>query len=137
MKENKQVAIIQSNKVQRSWNFSANTFCSQSSKVRVFLSHQRHHIKQCGMAFQISTCLWRPNLPCQHAYRSITRLGITQLIPNRLKTAAHNSLTTRQWRNKWSMVSPLALHIQHQLIKTILHFTNCPLSISSPKPQSK
>ena len=117
MEENKAVADIQSNKVRKKHIFKAKTFCSQSSKVLAFLSLQIHHTIQWGIAFQISICQWRPSLHCQQSNKSTTRFGITQCMPNKVKTVSHISLATVQWRNRWSMDSPSTLHIQHQLTR--------------------
>ena len=80
--------------------------------------------------------MWRclPNLPCQQSYKATTRLGITQCIPNRDKTVSHISLTTVQWRNKWSMVSPSILHIQHQLTRIMFRLLKFSVVKIFPKP---
>ena len=88
-------------------------FRSQPSKVLSFLSLHIHHSTQCGIAFQRTQFLCLPNLPCQHAKTSTILLGITQCIPNKLKTIVQSSLAKAQWRNKWSTDSPSTLHIQH------------------------
>lgn len=52
-----------------------------------------------------------------------TLLSITQANPILPKTtSSHRAMATSQWSNKWSIVSPLFLHIQHQSITIVWHF---------------
>ena len=101
----------QSNKVLKNRNLRSSIERSLSSKHRLFLSFQIHHIKQWGTTIHISPLRWQPNQPCQQARSSTTNIGITQQTPNKPKTISHNSRATRQWRNRWSTVSLLHLHI--------------------------
>ena len=100
VKENNPETDIQSNRVRKKIVFKAKLFLSLSSKVCSFLCLHMHHIKQWGIAFQISIFQCRPNPPCQQSNKSTTRLSITQCIPKRDKTISHNSLATLQWRNR-------------------------------------
>jgi hypothetical protein len=59
-------------------NFKAGIKCSSPVKVLAFRSHQRHHMRQYGIAFQITPAKALPNLPDQQERRSTTSLGITQ-----------------------------------------------------------
>lgn len=111
--ENKQwlpTADIKSNKVLEKNNFSSGKFLSKSSNLLLFLSHQIHHIEQWGTTFQTASLWWRPSFPCQQANRSTTVLGITQWIPNKMKTTDHNLVTIGQWNERWSTDYPLPLH---------------------------
>ena len=107
--------ITQSNNVWKNSNLSSWTWRSASSKIRAFLSCQRHPITQCGSIFQTWPESFSPKDPIQQENRSITELGITHCTPKRPSTIYHISIATGQWRNKWSTLSPFLLHIQHQL----------------------
>ena len=67
---------------------------SLSSKHLLFLSLQRHHIRQRGTIIHIWMFQWRPNRPCQQARSSTIDFGITQLTPNKPKTIDHKSMAT-------------------------------------------
>ena len=109
IKENKPEIDIHSNRVRRNKVFKPKIFLSLSSNVRSFLSLQMHHIKQWGIAFQISMFQCQPNPPCQQANKSTTRLGITQWILNKAKITSHNFFAYEQWRRR-STDSPSALN---------------------------
>ena len=64
-----------------------------------------------GKAGQTLAPLWCWNWHCQNSNSSTTDLGITQ---DKVKTKDHLSVAIEQWRSRWSMNSPLHLHIQHQ-----------------------
>ena len=95
-------------------NFNVGMDVSSPLNVLAFCSHQRHHMIQWVIIFQIFLASLLPNRPFQQERRSITPWGMVQGIPKRLKNIFHRSLATRQWRNKWFTDSPLSLHIQHQ-----------------------
>jgi len=76
---------------------------------------------QVGTIFQTAALLGLPDFH-QQANKSITLLGITQDIPNRVKTWVHRVEATSQWRRRWSTVSPSLLHKQHLSTMTILLF---------------
>ena len=67
----------QSNKVWKNRSLRSGMERSMSSKHLLFLSFQIHHIKQRGMAFQISPLRWRPKWPCQQAKSLTTDIGMT------------------------------------------------------------
>ena len=87
---------------------------SSPLKILEFLSDQRHHIKQSGIAFQMTPTLLLPTLPCQQFKRSTTFLGITQETPNRENTKFHRSWAPEQFNNKWLIDSPAKRQWQHQ-----------------------
>ena len=91
-----------------------------------FRSHQRHHIIQCGITFQIFPASCLPLQPFQQEMRSTTPLGITQEIPKRLKIIFQSSLATGQWRSRWLTGSPSALHMQHQSKINIMYYMHKP-----------
>ena len=82
---------IQSNRVLKKKSFKSAIVLLESSKHRLFLSHQMHHIKQWGTAIQITPLQWWPKFPCQQARSSTTVFGIAQWIPNKVNTIDHNS----------------------------------------------
>jgi len=94
---------------------------SWSSKHLRFLSFQTHQKMQIGTIFQTAALLGLPDFH-QQANKSITLLGITQDIPNRVKTWVHRVEATSQWRRRWSTVSPSLLHKQHLSTMMILLF---------------
>ena len=71
-KENNPVASIQSNKVQRNCSFKSMILRSHPSKLLALHTLHKHHIRQWGIAFQITEFWWQPNLPCQQANKSFT-----------------------------------------------------------------
>ncbi len=74
--------------------------------------------KQCRISCQITKLLDLPRAPFQQANNS---RGIMHWTPNKLKIKHHNSVATGQYRSRWSIDSPLHLHMQHQSItKTLL-----------------
>ena len=90
-KENSLVAEIQSNKARRNCNLRSRMSRLQSSKPLEFQSLHKHHIRQCGIVFQILTLQNLPNLTCQQANRSNTLLGMTHWTPNMENTKDHKS----------------------------------------------
>lgn len=78
---------------------------SRSSKHLRFILFQIHQKMQIGTIFQTVALLGLPDFH-QQANKSITLLGITQDIPNRVKTWIHRVEVTSQWRRMWSTVSP-------------------------------
>jgi hypothetical protein len=56
---------------------------------------QIHHIRHRGIIFQATTLLERPAVH-QHANNSLTKPGIIQHNPNRLKIAFHKAFATLQ-----------------------------------------
>ena len=109
-------ALDQSKRVEvkpsRIWLSDRDTF----SKVCWLRSFQIVHIKQIGTMFQISEeC--RPNPFHQLNNKSTTFPGRTQYIPNVWNTQLQRTPATGQWIRRWSAVSPLQQHIQHQLAK--------------------
>ena len=101
----------QSNKVLKKNNLRSGMDLSLSSKNLLFLSLQRHHIKQWGTINHIWLFRWCPSQHCQQARSPTIDYGITQLTPNKPKTVDHKSIATGQWRKRWSTNSPLHLHI--------------------------
>ena len=80
-------------------NFISRQDRSQSSKLHLLRSLQRHHIKQCGIALQIEKFLCFPKLPCQHSSNSKELLGITQVTsdkPNYLETSFRRTLNNHE-----------------------------------------
>ena len=112
--ESKWEAFNQSSRVCRNWNLIARIDFSTPLKVLSFCSRQRHHMRQCGIIFQIFLALDLPRLPFQQLIRSITSRGITQKIPNKISIIFHNSRAIGQCISKWLTDSPLDLHIRHQ-----------------------
>ena len=84
---------------------------SVPSKHLLFLSCQRHHNTQCGIARHRSILHCLPNGPCQEANKSATLWGITQITPKRLQTIDQSLKAMGQWRRRWFIDSPLLLHI--------------------------
>jgi hypothetical protein len=60
----------------------------KSLKLLLFLSHHKQQKIQIGVIFQTAALIYLPD-DHQHASKSITRLGITQDIPKRLKREFH------------------------------------------------
>ena len=96
----------------RSWLSNRET----PSKVRWFRSFQIVHIKQIRTMFQISE-EWRPNPFYQLDNKAATVPGKTHWIPKALKLQDHKTFATGQCKRRWSTVSPLEQHMQHQLGK--------------------
>ena len=90
-------------------NLSSHTL---QSTLHFFL--QIHHIKQWGLAFQISLLWCRSTWHSQQASKSLSILGITHKIPKRVKTIPHNSLAIGQCKWNWFIVSSSLLHIKYQ-----------------------
>lgn len=63
---------------------------------------------------------WRS--PSPTLKQKITDLGIYHLTPKTTKRKAQNSIVIEQWSNKWSIISPSCLHIQHQSTIVIYSF---------------
>ena len=99
------------------WIFKSGMDSSVSSKWRAFLSLHKHQKTQWGTALHTLVFLWLPKGPCQLEKKSKTVLGITQWTPNKPSTSSHNSQATLQWSKRWSGLSPLSLHKQHQSTK--------------------
>ena len=114
--ETKWEAFNHSKRVCKKENLSLETDCSSPEKVREFLSRHKHHMRQWVAAFQIAPESVFPFIPDQHANNSSTPLGITQDIPNKVRTRFHSSWARGQCNSKWLTDSPLDLHIQHQSI---------------------
>ena len=85
---------------------------STSSKICRFRSLHLVHIKHKGIGFQISEVGPRP---CHPHNKSRTFSCKTHWTPNILKIKLHNSKAMLQWIKRWSTVSLLQWHIQHQL----------------------
>ena len=85
---------------------------STSSKICRFRSLHLVHIKHKGIRFQISEVGPRPRHPHN---KSRTFSCKTHWTPNILKIKLHNSKAMVQWIKRWSTVSLLQWHIQHQL----------------------
>ena len=88
------ITANQSNKVLKKNNLRSGMDISLSSKHLLFLSLQRHHIKQWRTIIHIWPFRWRPNRPCQQARSHTTDFGITQLTPNKPKIIDHNAIAT-------------------------------------------
>ena len=67
----------QSKRVLKKKSLRSGTFFSESSKLLLFLSHQMHHIQQCGTAIQIAPFPCHTSFPCQQAKSSTTIFSIT------------------------------------------------------------
>ena len=106
--------VDHSNRVWKNENFRAGTVASTPVNVRAFLSHQIFHMWQWGIIFQIDAASSLPNLPAQQANKSSTPLGITQQIPNNVKTISQRSRVIGQCNRRWLTDSPPDLHMQHQ-----------------------
>ena len=117
MKEISPMADIHSNRVLRISNFKSSSYRSQSSKVLAFLFLQIHPPQTMWHGPPNLPMLMSTQLTLPTSQEINHHWGITQFIPNKLKITTHISLATGQWRKKWSMDSPSALHIQHQLTK--------------------
>jgi len=85
---------------------------SKSSKCLLFLSFHKHQKRQIGTIFQIAALIDLSDI-YQQANSLITLLGITQDKSKRVKRALHKAEATSQWRRRWSIDSPLLLHMQH------------------------
>ena len=83
-KERKPNTITQSRRVLRKKSLRSKIDLSKSSKCRLFLSLQMHHIKQWGTTIQIAKFRCLPNFPFQQANSSTTIFSITQWMPNRV-----------------------------------------------------
>ena len=81
------------------------------------------YIKQDRIATQIFECSFLAHRPVQLINRSVTLLGLIQLIPTRLNRKLQNSLATLQCRTRWSIVSLSELHMLHQsgIIMPLFH----------------
>ena len=84
----------QSNKVLKKKSLRSSMDLSLSSKHLLFISLQRHHIKQWGTINHIWPFLWWPSLSCQQARSPKTDCDITQLTPNKPKTIDQKSIAT-------------------------------------------
>ena len=132
-KERKPNTVTQSRRVLRKKSLRSETDLSKSSKCRLFLSLQMHHIKQWGTAIQIAEFRCLPNFPCQQANSSTTVFSITQWMPNKVNTIDHKSKAKEQWMKRWSTNSPFLLHIQHQSKIKIYHFLRLSIVKIFPK----
>ena len=131
--ENKPKLRTKSYKVWKNKSLRAEVYLLQSSKCRAFLSLQRYHIKQWGTIFQTTIFRWSLRRPCHPAQRSSTWQGITQCTPNKPKIIDHSSQAMEQCNNRWSTLSPLCLHIQHQSTIIRFHFHKLSMVKSLPK----
>ena len=104
----------QSSLVWKKNNLSSGVVLVESSKWWELRSLQRHQIKQWGIIFQIKIELCLPLFPNKLQKRSSTVWGITHWTPNIPNTRDQRSIATEQCRKRWSTLSPLRLHIQHQ-----------------------
>ena len=95
-------------------NFNSPIGLSRSSKVQRFLSRQRSRIMQEGIIPHKAAWWDFQSAPIQQASRSTTRAGITQCKPNRQNIIDQRPCAASQCKRKWSVDSPLDLHIQHQ-----------------------
>ena len=89
---------------------------STLSNVRLFRSFHTVHMRHKWTTFQISEECF-PNQFHHPHNKSTTAPGKTQWIPKVARRLPHNPNTVSQCSNKWATVSPLHLHIQHQLTK--------------------
>ena len=121
-KEWKPNTATQSRRLWRKKSLRSETDLSKSSKCRLFLSCQMHHIKQWGTTIQIAAFRCLPNFPCQQANSSTTVFGIIQWMPNKVDTINHKSKARGQWIRRWFTDSPFLLHIQHQSKIKIFNF---------------
>ncbi len=131
--ENKPKELTHSYKVWKNSILRSKTDLSQSSKWRAFLSLQRHHMTQCGTIRQTTIFRVSPKLTCQPAQRCSTWQGITQDTPNKPNTIDHSSLAKEQCSKRWSTLSPLCLHKQHQSITIRLRFRKLSIVKRFPK----
>ena len=113
-KEQKPNTTTQSRRILRKKSLKSKTDLSKSSKCRLFLSRQMHHIKQWGTATQIAAFQCLLNFPCQQANSFTTVFSIIQWMQNKVNTIDHKSKARGQWIRRWSTDSPFLLHIQHQ-----------------------
>ena len=130
----------QSNKVLKKKSLRSGMDLSLSSKHLLFLSLQRHHIKQRGTINHIWPFLWRPNLPCYQAKRaksSTTDCGITQLTPNKPKTIDYKSIAIGQWRIDGQLIHCYTCTYNTNPISKPSFYVNCQLLSISLKQQSK
>ena len=95
-------------------NFNSPIGLSRSSKVQRFLSRQRSRIMQEGIIPHKAAWWDFQSARIQQASRSTTRAGITQCKPNRQNIIDQRPCAASQCKRKWSVDSPLDLHIQHQ-----------------------
>ena len=126
--------LTHSYKVWKNSNLRSTIDRSQASKWQAFLSLQRHHITQCRTILQTTKFQVSPSWTCQPAQRCSTWLGITQHIPNKPNTIDHNSQAIEQWSKRWSTLSPLVLHKQHQ--STMIRWRFLKLSIVKSFPKA-
>jgi hypothetical protein len=126
------VAFNHSIRVRKNNNFKAGELISKSSKLLKFRSLQRHHMRQCGIAFQIKELRCLPKPPCQQSTNTLTWQGITHDTPKEDRTESHSSLAKLQCRNKWSTDSAAFLHKQHLLTITMFLFLRLSIVGSLP-----
>jgi hypothetical protein len=96
-----------------------------SSKLQLFLSLQRHHIRQDIIIFQTASSWNLPPSVLQQVKRSNTRLGIIQASSTLLKIEFQRALAISQWSRRWSTYSLFFLHMEHNSI-TMTCFLDCP-----------
>ena len=97
--------------------FNSGMDVSVSSKCRAFLSLQTHQKTQWGTTLHTMVVLLLPLGPCQVEKRAKTVLGMIHWTPNKTNTKSHNFRATLQCSRRWSGLSPLSLHKQHQSTK--------------------
>ena len=131
--EQKPKELTHSYKVWKNSNLRSTIERSQSSKWRAFLSLQRHHITQCGTIRQTTKFRVSPTWICQLVQNYSTWHGITQHIPNKPNTIDHNSQAREQCSKRWSTLSPLDLHKQHQSTMIRWRFLRLSIVKSFPK----
>lgn len=86
---------------------------SKSSNIRLLRYLQMLYIKHNGTKFQISDECF-PHQFLHPTNRSVTLFGKTQETPNDVRTKLQQWWAYSQWIRRWSTVSPLHQHMQHQ-----------------------
>jgi hypothetical protein len=99
---------------------SSATILSLSSKSLIsFSPNTLHHTEHNHLSNSFTLRTTKVSSPTR---RSLTRQGMTYTKPNKPKIEIHKALAILQWSRRWSMVSPLFLHMQYQSITVIFHF---------------
>ena len=120
-KEQKPNTTTQSRRFLRKKSLKSKIDLSKSSKCRLFLSRQMHHIKQWGHSHPNSSIPMPPklSLPASQQLHHCFRHN-----PMNAKQSKHHrpQIKSRgQWIRRWSTDSPFLLHIQHQSKIKIFH----------------
>ncbi len=105
--------LAQSNKELTRAPFSWSIDLAWSSNAQLLRSVQIVHIKHKGTRFQTPELCF-PNQFLHPNNRSTTLPTITHWIPKDWNTKLHNSYATLQCNKRWSTISPLRRHMQHQ-----------------------